>query len=42
MFLKSAVPLGFKLSNIVTDTLESSSILIYFEAHMGLYTQEDG
>ncbi len=38
-FLKRAVPLGFNLSNGVTDTLESSSMLIYSELHMGLYTQ---
>jgi len=31
--------LGFNLSNRVTDTLESSSILIYFETHMGSFTQ---
>jgi hypothetical protein len=34
------VQLGFNLSNGVTDTLESSSILIYLKTHMGLYTQE--
>ncbi len=34
--------LGYNLSNGVTDTLESSSILIYFETHVGLYTQEGG
>ncbi len=33
------VQLGFNLSNGVTDTLESSSILIYLKLHMGLYTQ---
>ncbi len=26
----------------VTDTLESSSIMIYSELHMGLYAQEMG
>ncbi len=31
--------LGFNLSNEVTDTLESSSILIYSKLHVGLYTQ---
>jgi len=36
------VLLGFNLSNIETDTLESTSILIYFQTHMGLYTQEGG
>ncbi len=34
--------LGFNLSNRVSDTLESSSILIYFRKHMGLYTQNVG
>ncbi len=33
------VQLGFDLSYGVPDTLESSSILIYLETHMGLYTQ---
>ncbi len=36
------VQLAFNLSNGVTDTLESSSILIYLEIHMGLYTQKGG
>jgi hypothetical protein len=36
------VLLGFNLSNGVTDTLESSSILIYFSKHMSLYTQKVG
>jgi hypothetical protein len=31
--------LPFNLSNGVTDTLESSSVLIYLETHKGLYTQ---
>jgi hypothetical protein len=31
--------LGFNLSNEVTDTLESSSILIYSKLHVGLYIQ---
>ncbi len=31
--------LGFNLSNGVTDTLESSSILIYSSEYMCLYTQ---
>jgi hypothetical protein len=30
--------LGFNLSNGVTDTLESSTILIYFKSRMSLYT----
>jgi hypothetical protein len=34
--------LGFNLSNGVTDTLECSTILIYFETHVRLYTQEGG
>jgi hypothetical protein len=34
--------IGFNLSNRVVDTLESSSILIYSELHMGLYTQNWG
>jgi hypothetical protein len=29
----------FNLSNRVTDLLESSSVLIYFKLHIGLYTQ---
>jgi hypothetical protein len=32
------VQLGFNLSNGVTDTLESSSVLIYLQTHMGLYS----
>jgi hypothetical protein len=31
--------LGFNSSNGVTDTLESSSILLYSKLHIGLYTQ---
>ncbi len=31
--------IGFYLSNGVTDTLESSTTLLYLETHMGLYTQ---
>ncbi len=31
--------LGFNLNNGVTDTLESSSILIYLKSQMGLNTQ---
>ncbi len=31
--------LAFNLSNGVTDTLESTTILIYLETHMGLYIQ---
>jgi hypothetical protein len=31
--------LAFNLSNGVTDTLESSTILIYSRKHMSLYTQ---
>ncbi len=33
------VQLAFNLSNGVTDTLESRTILIYLETHVGLYTQ---
>jgi hypothetical protein len=33
--------LGFNLSNIVTDTLESSSILIYLIQVAGIYTRKD-
>jgi hypothetical protein len=36
------VQLGFNLSNGVTDTLESSTILIYSEEHMSLNTQSLG
>ncbi len=32
------VQLGFNLSNGVTDTLDSSSILMYSKLHMSLYT----
>jgi hypothetical protein len=38
----SFVQLGFNFSNRVTDTLESSSILIYFSKHMSLYTRSVG
>ncbi len=31
--------IGFNLSNGVTDALESSTILIYSDKHMSLYTQ---
>ncbi len=34
--------IGFNLSNRVTNTIESSSVLIYSELHTGLYTQEMG
>jgi hypothetical protein len=34
----SFAQLGFNLSKGVTDTLESSSILIYFETRKGIYT----
>jgi hypothetical protein len=40
--VSSFVQLSFNLSNGETDTLESSSILIYFQTRMGLYTQEGG
>jgi hypothetical protein len=33
--IKSFMQLGFNLSSRVTDTLESSSILMYKEMHMG-------
>jgi len=36
------VQLGFNLSNRVTDTLESSTILIYMETRMSLYAQKCG
>jgi hypothetical protein len=36
------VQLGYNFSNEVTDTLEYSSILIYFNKHMSLYTQKVG
>jgi hypothetical protein len=36
------VQLGFNLSNGVPDTLESSTILIYLETRMSLYTQRCG
>ena len=39
---KKIVQFAFNLSNRVTDTLESSTILIYSEEHMGLYTQNLG
>jgi len=35
------VQLGFNLSNGVTDTLESSSILIYLVQVKGIYMQQD-
>jgi len=35
---KSFAQLGFNLSNGVTHTLESSSILIYFDTRKGIYT----
>jgi hypothetical protein len=35
-----AVPLDFNLSTGVTDTLESSSILIYLIQVKGVYTQK--
>ncbi len=34
--------LAFNLSNRVTDTLESNTILIYSDEHMSLYTQNLG
>jgi hypothetical protein len=34
--------LGFNLSNGVTDTLVSSSILIYFKTRKSIYTQNGG
>jgi hypothetical protein len=34
--------LGFNLSNGVTDTLESSSILIYLDTRKIIYTQKSG
>jgi hypothetical protein len=33
------VQLAFNLSNGITDTLGSSTILIYFSKHVSLYTQ---
>jgi len=34
--------IGCNLSNRVTDTLESSTILIYLETNMSLYKQKCG
>ncbi len=34
--------LGFNSSNGVTDTIETSSILIYSDEHMSLFTQSLG
>ncbi len=34
--------MGFNLSNGVTDKLESSSILIYFETRKSIYAQKGG
>jgi hypothetical protein len=36
------VQLCFNLSNGVTDTLESSTKLIYLETHKSIYTQQSG
>ncbi len=36
--VKYSNAIGFNLSNGVTDTLESSTILIYSDKHMSLYT----
>jgi hypothetical protein len=36
----TCVQLGFNLSNGVTDTLESSTILIYLIQVKGIYTQK--
>ncbi len=41
-FLYDFMQLGFNLSNRVTDTLESSSILIYFEMRKSIYTKQCG
>jgi hypothetical protein len=40
--LADFVRLGFNLSNEVTDTLESSTMLINLETRMSLYTQKCG
>ncbi len=40
IIILSFVQLGFNLINRVTDTLESSSILIYLIHVKGIYTQE--
>ena len=37
--IESFVQMGFNLSNGVTDTLESSSILIYFETRKSILTR---
>jgi hypothetical protein len=37
--LEFFVQLAFNLSSGVTDTLESSTILIYSKSHVSLYTQ---
>ncbi len=34
--------MGFNLSNLVTDTFESSSIQIYLETRKSIYTQQWG
>jgi hypothetical protein len=36
------VKLDFNLSNGVTDTLESSSMLVYFETLRSIYTHKNG
>ncbi len=41
-FLHFFVQLGFNLSNGVTDTLESSTILLYLETRKSIYTQQCG
>ncbi len=38
--IQTFMQLGFKLSNGVTDTLESSKILIYWFKAKGIYTQK--
>jgi hypothetical protein len=35
------VQLGFNLSNGVTDTLESSTILIYLQTRKSIYTRKE-
>ena len=39
--ISSFMQLGLNMSNGVTDTLESSSILIYLVQVKGIYTQQD-
>jgi hypothetical protein len=42
LWIEKFMQLAFNLSNRVTDTLESSTILIYSKSHMTSYTQMVG